>query len=165
MDAVDVPERTVRVAGIDPGQNGAIAVLDDEDGIITCVDMPTADGSVSPVLVHRTLAGHGHLDLVVIENVHSMPKQGVASSFKFGRSKGVLEGVTAALRVPVEMPTASVWKRSLGVTADKDSSRAKALELWPDAADLLARKRDADRAEALLLAEYGRRVLASRRVA
>lgn len=155
----------MRVAGVDPGQSGAIAIVDSTDGIICCVDMPVTGGGVSPVLVHRELAGHGHLDLAVIENVHSMPKQGVASSFKFGRSKGVLEGVTAALRVPVEMPTASVWKRSMGVTADKDSSRTKALELHPDAADLLARKKDADRAEDLLLAEYGLRLLARRRVA
>lgn len=153
------------VIGIDPGQSGAIAFVDSEDGIVGCVDMPVVDGSVSAVLVHRELAGHGTPHLVVIENVHSMPKQGVASSFKFGRSKGVVEGVVAALRYPVEMPSPAAWKKSMGVSADKETARAKALELHPIHADLFARKKDADRAEAVLLAEWGLRLLAERSVA
>lgn len=151
--------------GIDPGQSGAIAIVDSDDGIIACHDMPVADGAVSAVLVHRILAGHGHIDLAVIENVHSMPRQGVVSSFKFGRSKGVVEGVVAALRIPVEMPSPAAWKKAMGVSADKDSSRAKALELHPVHADLFARVKDADRAEAVLLAEWGLRLLAERRAA
>ena len=149
--------------GIDPGQSGAIAIVDSDDGIIACHDMPVADGAVSAVLVHRILAGHGHIDLAVIENVHSMPRQGVVSSFGFGRSKGVVEGAVASLRCPVEMPRPAAWKKAMRVTADKDSSRAKALELWPDHADLFRLKKHADRAEACLLAEYGLRLLAQRR--
>ena len=153
------------VVGVDPGKAGAIAVIDDVDGILGCYDMPAVDGAVSAVLVHRILAGHGTPHLAVIENVHSMPKQGVASSFSFGRSKGVIEGVAAALRYPVEMPSPAAWKKAMGVKADKDSSRAKALDLWPDHADLFRLKKHADRAEACLLAEWGLRLLTERRAA
>lgn len=154
----------MRVLGIDPGQSGAIAIVSD-DGIECCIDMPVVETTVNAVLVHRELGGHGTIDMAVIERVHAMPKQGVSSSFKFGRSLGVLEGVVASFRWPVEMPTPAAWKKAMGVTADKDTARAKALELWPGDADLFRRKKDADRAEACLLAEWGRRLLAERSAA
>lgn len=162
----------MRVLGIDPGQSGAIAIVDDL-GIRCCIDMPVVETTVSAVLVHGeldcytnpSLGGYGPIHMAVIERVHAMPKQGVSSSFKFGRALGVLEGVVASFRWPVEMPTPAAWKKAMGVTADKDTARAKALELWPGDADLFRRKKDADRAEACLLAEWGRRLLAERSAA
>jgi hypothetical protein len=150
------------ILGIDPGQNGALAVLGSTGSIVAVDDMPCVDGHVSPVLIGHWLRDHGNIHLVVIEDVHSMPKQGVASSFKFGRAKGVVEGVVGALGLPVELPSPSAWKRDMKVSKDKDSARALALDLWPDWAASFARKKDADRAEACLLAEWGRRLLIER---
>ena len=94
--------------------------------------------------------------MVVVEAVHSMPRQGVSSSFKFGVSYGVALSLAQSLGAwsPV---TPHVWKRDLELTSDKNESLAMARLLWPDAP--LARKRDNGRAEALLMAEWKRRVL------
>jgi crossover junction endodeoxyribonuclease RuvC len=91
-------------------------------------------------------------DLAVIEGVHSMPGQGVSTTFKFGRAFGTVEGVMAAMLVPSELISPAVWKRRLGVTRDKASSRALASRLWPANRDLFARVKDDGRAEAALIA-------------
>jgi hypothetical protein len=153
------------ILGVDPGQNGALAVIDDNGALIVVDDMPVVGGHVNAVLVGHWLRDHGSIHLAVIEDCHSMPGQGVASSFKFGRAKGVVEGVVGALGLPVEMPSPTMWKRAMGVTKDKETTRALAIELWPEHVDRFKRKKDADRAEAALLAEYGRRRLAERRSA
>jgi crossover junction endodeoxyribonuclease RuvC len=91
--------------------------------------------------------------IVVIEDVHSMRGQGVASTFKFGRAFGAVEGVVGALDYPHVRVTPLRWKRRMGVTADKESSRAKAIELWPKARADFARKASG-RAEAALIARW-----------
>ena len=144
------------VCGIDPGIHGGIALVSSEHGLLHADDMPVTDDKVSPVLVtdwFRQIAPH-EPDLVVIEKVHAMPRQGVSSSFGFGRSLGVVEGVVGALGFRVQMVTPQAWKKGVGIVAgaDKDASRTRALELWPEAADLFRRKKDADRAEAALMA-------------
>lgn len=152
--------------GCDPGQTGAIALVTTSGQLLAVHDTPVVDKTVNARLLWQVLETlEEDLVLTVIEDVHSMPKQGVASSFKFGRSKGVLEGVVAALGCPVEMPSPSVWKRDLRLTNDKEKSRALAIELWPDRAGWFSRKKDADRAEAALMAEWGRRLLATRAAA
>jgi crossover junction endodeoxyribonuclease RuvC len=148
------------ICGVDPGVNGGIALLSSVHGLIYADDMPaTGTGKhrkVSPGLVADWFADIAPdvPDLVVIERVHSMPRQGVASAFGFGRSFGVIEGVVAGLRLPVEYVTPSQWKKAMGVTADKDICRAKAIEKWPSKSHWFTRKKDADRAEAALLAAW-----------
>ena len=83
-----------------------------------------------------------------------MPKQGVSSTFKFGKAYGVVIGVVAALKIPVHFVAPSVWKRHFGLSADKEEARARALQYWPERAELFARKKDHGRAEAALLARY-----------
>ena len=81
-----------------------------------------------------------------------MPKQGVTSSFNFGRSKGVVEGVFAAAGRPIVYVSPGVWKRALGLSKDKGASRRRAIELWPDHTDKFRRAKDDGRAEAALIA-------------
>lgn len=153
------------IVGVDPGQNGALAALDAQGRPLEVVDMPVVDGWVSPELlidwVSHVCVEYGAPQLVVVEKVRSMPRQGVSSTFKFGAAWGMCVGAFAPY--PIEQPSPSVWKKAMGLTADKDKARAVALERWPWMAESLRRKKDADRAEALLLAEYGRRLLAERR--
>ena len=80
---------------------------------------------------------------------------GVSSTFKFGRAVGAIDAVCEAFRSPVHYVTPQKWKKLLGLDSDKHKSLELARSLWPNAP--LSRKRDNNRAEALLLAEYLRR--------
>lgn len=140
--------------GIDPGQTGAIAAVNQIGDLFDAWDMPVIDKDVNPALVADLIKQVCNVERVVVENVHSMPKQGVASSFKFGKSFGIVLGVVAALGCPVELVTPTTWKRAMKVTADKETSRRRAIELWPGQAQLFARKKDNGRAEAALLARW-----------
>lgn len=146
-----------RVVGIDPGKSGAIAVLDGRGGLYAVEDMPVVDGAVSPTLllnlIDNALGNYCEKHCVaVVEQVHSMPKQGVASSFDFGKSYGIVLGVLAGVGVRVEHVPPSRWKKAMRLSADKEMARARAIERWPKASDRFKRKLDADRAEAALLA-------------
>lgn len=144
------------VVGIDPGLTGAIAVLGADGNFISVEDMPALGGFVSGKLLADLLMPFTW-DVAVVERVHSMPSQGVASSFTFGRALGVVEGVLGALGVRVLWAPPGTWKRSWGLIGkDKNASRLLALERWPEAADRLKRKKDNGRAEALLIAAWGR---------
>jgi crossover junction endodeoxyribonuclease RuvC len=83
-----------------------------------------------------------------------MPRQGVASSFNFGKSYGIVLGVLGALDVPVTHPTPAAWKKAMGVTADKASSRRRATDLWPAMSGTFARVKDDGRAESALIARW-----------
>ena len=98
--------------------------------------------------------------LVILENVHSMPKQGVASSFSFGQGLGMWQGIIAAFGLPLEMPSPQRWKKEMLADQgkDKDASRFRAIQLFPSLADQLSRVKDDGRAEAILMAEFGRRL-------
>lgn len=98
--------------------------------------------------------------LVVLENVHSMPSQGVSSSFSFGEGLGMWEGIIAAYGLPLEKPSPQRWKKEMMADQgkDKDAARFRAIQLFPQMAEQLSRKKDDGRAEALLMAEYGRRI-------
>lgn len=152
------------VVGIDPGKGGAIAALDSYGVLLTVDDMPVTGKVVNGALVNELLGNHATTarynllgdtePVVVIEDVHSMPKQGVASSFSFGRSLGVVEGVALGRGCSVRYVSPARWKRALGLTADKGASRRRATELWPTKAALFARVKDDGRAEAALIAHW-----------
>jgi hypothetical protein len=152
MSLFDAPQVIV---GVDPGASGAIAGLDLATGdIVFVVDMPEQEGVVSAPLCADVLAAH-EIAVAWVEKVGAMPKQGVASSFKFGRAYGTIHGVLGGARIPVVGVHSSKWKPNQGVTADKETSRRKAIELWPAHSALFARKKDNGRAEACLIARYG----------
>ena len=147
------------VIGIDPGKGGAIAALDSYGVLLTVDDMPVTGKVVNGALVDELLGNWcdplGDTEpVVVIEDVHSMPKQGVASSFSFGRSLGVVEGVALGRGCSVRYVSPARWKRALGLTADKGTARRRAIELWPSKAALFARVKDDGRAEAALIAHW-----------
>lgn len=153
------------IFGIDPGQTGAIAVL--HNGHIEQVfDMPTMarlHGKGQQVdaytLTSKLLAaasGHNQRR-AVIEAVSAMPGQGVSSMFRFGESLGIVLGVLGALQIPVRWISPAKWKRAAGLTGkDKDAARTLALQLHPEVVgDMLARKKDTGRADAICIAHFG----------
>jgi len=146
------------VIGIDPGKSGAIAFL--VDGRLEAVyDMPVVGNIISPHTLANLITWNAELDngepaVAVLEDVHAMPKQGVTSSFSFGRSLGVAEGVLGALGHPIVYVSAAKWKRALGLSADKGMCRRRAIELWPHMAAHFARVKDDGRAEAALIAHW-----------
>jgi hypothetical protein len=148
--------------GCDPGQTGCIALLADGEpaGFIDMPTMPRAAGGreiVASVLASRlreALRAHpGAAVLAVCEQVSSMPKQGLASTFRFGQSDGILRGVLGALGIGFMQVPAQTWKRHFRLTGQpKDAARALAIRRFPSAADQLARKKDGGRGDALLIA-------------
>ena len=142
------------ILGIDPGLSGALGFYFPAVQRVALEDIPTADGEVSsPALAVRVKAFKP--SMVVLERVHSMPKQGVASTFKFGMSFGEVRGVIGALGIPLYLVTPQKWKKHYRLSSDKEESRAMAIRLFPNNADRLQRKKDEGRAEAALLAKYG----------
>ena len=141
---------TTVIIGIDPGLSGAIAAVAGEQ-LLWAEDMPTADGRVAIPLLHQILANDPPA-LVAVEHVHSMPKQGVSSTFKFGTAYGVALGVASHWRTVHVPPTE--WKKTFRLNGKgKDAARALAIELWPAHAALFARKaRGQARADAALIA-------------
>jgi len=151
------------IVGIDPGVSGAIAVISGTD----CVglhDMPTfpkssgrglevACGPLVAILARPRLA----TAKVYVEKVHSMPGQGVTSMFGFGRSLGAVEGALAALDMMMVLVSPQKWKSMAGLRKKpKDYSRSVAAKLYPGIADQLTRKKDSGKADAILIAHYGR---------
>ena len=96
--------------------------------------------------------------LAVLEDVHAMPQQGVSSTFTFGEGKGIWEGILGAFDIPFDLVSPQAWKKEMGLDKDKNASRAKAVQLFPNLTEQLARVKDDGRAEAILMAEYGRRL-------
>ena len=152
------------IVGIDPGLTGAIAILGPNGAIVE--DIPVmANGSSAKVKnvinapeLARLLRPHiTEIDMAYVERVSTMPGQGVASQGSLMHSAGVIEGVLGALGVPVMLVSPAKWKKAMGLGSDKEASRAVAQRLFPDAP--LGRKKDHNRAESLLLAEYGRKTI------
>ena len=110
------------VLGIDPGLNGGIAILHPKDGMIL-ETMPTIGNQMNPAILSDMIQEYlGEIRLAVLEQVHSMPKQGVASSFKFGRTVGVIEGILAAHRVRYFEVRPQEWMKEMhqGTPASMD---------------------------------------------
>lgn len=152
--------------GVDPGLTGAIAVLCNND-LVDILDMPSIAATkgkgniVSPQLltanVEKILKSIDDNCVVScnIEQVSAMPGQGVASTFKFGRSLGVAEGVIAAAKIPITYVTPQKWKKQQGlIRRDKDSSRQLCLQMFPNKVHYFKRKKDNGRSDAVLIAMY-----------
>lgn len=150
--------------GIDPGLSGALALLDTKTGSIAVHDVPTHElrrnGKTKREIDLHALArllddmAKGAGTRIVVEQVGSMPGQGVSSVFAFGKAYGILLGVAASTFCPIEFVTPQVWKKAMGVTASKDGSRAKASMLFPAYSSSWARVKDDGRAEAVLIAAW-----------
>jgi len=153
---------TAVVVGIDPGKAGAIAALDATDGgLMWVADMPVANDEVSPVLFALTLArvlddriGRHDDVTVVVEEVAAFPKNGSIGNFKLGQAHGIILGAVGAMRLPLHRVRPAVWKKAMKLSSDKELSRARALDLWPEHAPDFRFKKHADRAEAALIARW-----------
>lgn len=154
------------IVGIDPGITGAVAIHW-SNNVITIEDTPNiqmkkAGGKMKTDYMPAEMVGllkkldpeNTH---VFIESVHSMPGQGVSSTFGFGKGFGIWIGILAALGLPYTFVTPQAWKKKqmLGMQ-DKDAARIRAQQMYPAAAPMLMRKKDCGRADALLIMDYGR---------
>jgi len=153
------------IIGIDPGISGSICFF--ENGkVIDLVEMPSmADGKknkkqVNGSQIYNEISSRikkinkGDIK-VVIEQVSAMPGQGVTSMFNFGQSFGVLKGICSAMQLSVYFVRPAKWKKHFNlINSEKDASRTKAIEIFPYISSQLSRKKDANKADAILLASY-----------
>lgn len=158
----------MRILGIDPGASGAVALLDTQHNTLTVIDMPCVEvrrgtrnvRHVSAQALSLIVEAVQPIDHAMVERVHSMPGQGVASTFAFGRAFGACEGVLAGAGVRYTDVPPATWMRALRLTGGKDGARHMAMQLFPAEAARFTRKKDDGRADATLLAVYGSRVVA-----
>ena len=153
------------IVGIDPGIAGAICFFSNGN-IINVIDMPTmAEGkknkkqvngrqifneisSIKKTFVNQTFC-------VVVEQVSAMPGQGVTSMFNFGQSFGVIKGICSAMELPIFYVRPAKWKKHFNlINSEKDASRTKVIEMFPKISQQLSRKKDNNKADAILIAQY-----------
>lgn len=145
---------TMVFAGIDVGKGGGVAFIDERGVVLQAAPMPETDSDILELLFW---AGR-EMTLIpcrgVLEKVHASPQMGVTSAFSFGASYGALRMALAAARMPFDEVSPFKWQRKLECISegDKRVTKARAQQLFPHVKVTHAL------ADALLLAEYGRRV-------
>ncbi len=155
-------EAGVLVIGIDPGSaSGAVAWLH-ADGRAAVSDQPLIAGALDPHALRSLLLDTPEpATAVYVEHVSAMPRQGVASTFKFGRAVGAIWATVSLAGLRLELVTPTEWKRWHRIGPDKEQARALAIRRFPALASDMARKKDVDRAEALLIGAFGLHMLAA----
>jgi len=160
------------IFGIDPGVSGAICALR-YGKIIEVYEMPTMiDGKKNKRQVNgaevtnifnkvininlKATDGNNEDEVkVVVEHVTAMPGQGVTSMFNFGQSFGAIKGICAALKLPIYFVRPTKWKKHFNlIKTNKDASRTKVIEIYPNISSKLSRKKDSNKADAILIARY-----------
>ena len=153
------------IIGIDPGISGAICFF--VDGKINdVIEMPSmAEGKKNKKQVNgnqlfneissRLSEIKDEKVCVVVEHVTAMPGQGVTSMFNFGQSFGVIKGICSAMQLPIHFVRPTKWKKYFNlINSSKDASRSRAIEIFPKASDKLKRKKDTNKADAILIASF-----------
>ena len=153
----------MKIIGIDPGLNGAIAILEDKK-VLGIFDMPVmAEGkknkrqlnSAQLVNILKENIQKNEEINIVVEQVNAMPGQGVTSMFNFGQTFGAIKGVCAALELPIFFVRPSKWKKHFElINSSKDSSRTKAIEMYPKLSNELSKKKDVNKSDAILIARF-----------
>ena len=153
------------IIGIDPGISGSICFLQDGK-IVDVVEMPTmTEGKKNKKqvngsqIVNEILEKIKELDKreikVVIEQVSAMPGQGVTSMFNFGQSFGILKGICSSMQLPMYFVRPAKWKKYFNlINSEKDASRTRAIEISPYFSNQLSRKKDSNKADAILIASF-----------
>ena len=155
----------MRIIGIDPGLSGGIAILDDLK-IFDIYDMPIMSegkknknqlNSAQLVnIIKKNIISNGDTFLIV-EQVSAMPGQGVTSMFNFGQTFGSIKGICAALNLPIFFVRPAKWKKHFDlINSSKDASRTKVIEMYPSISPRLSKKKDVNKADAILIARYFR---------
>ena len=153
------------IIGIDPGISGAICFFE-EGQVKEIIDMPTmAEGKknkrqINGQQIYNEI--YSRIDkiskkniTVVIEQVSAMPGQGVTSMFNFGQSFGVLKGICSAMQLSMRFVRPTKWKKYYGlIKAEKDASRTKVIEIFPYISSQLSKKKDSNKADAILIASF-----------
>lgn len=149
-------DTTLIFAGIDCGyRTGGVAFLGEDSAKV--FDLPVfSEGGVDVMALASLIGEHGPIEHLYIEKQQAMPRQGVSSTFKLGYAFGQIVTAVALTRTPYTLVTPPVWKRSMNLPKDKDAAMRLAIQWFPDLAAQLKRKKDEHRAEALLIALYGR---------
>jgi crossover junction endodeoxyribonuclease RuvC len=150
------------IAGIDPGNAGALALMSPTGDLLDVADMPcVADGTKGRQTVNAALLAaiirRWAPSAAYCEFVGARPTDAKVAAFAFGRCRGAIEGTLGALGIPVVMLTVPTWRRAVGlpVGATKEMARGEAIRRFPGQAELFARVRDDGRAEACLIAIAG----------
>ena len=153
------------IIGIDPGISGAICFFE-EGQVKEIIDMPVmADGKKNkrqingPQVYNEILRRVKNISkkeiIVVIEQVSAMPGQGVTSMFNFGQSFGVLKGICSAMQLSMFFIRPAKWKKYFGlIKTEKDASRTKVIEIFPYISSELSKKKDSNKADAVLIASF-----------
>ena len=153
------------IIGIDPGVSGSICFF--EDGkILEVIEMPTmTEGKknkkqVNGVQIYNEFSKRinnteNQDTRVIIEQVSAMPGQGVTSMFNFGQSFGILKGICSAMHLPVYYVRPAKWKKYFNlINSEKDASRTRAIEIFPYFSSQLSKKKDNNKADAILIASF-----------
>tara|TARA_Y100000591_G_C21585308_1_gene570408 strand:- start:170 stop:664 length:495 start_codon:yes stop_codon:yes gene_type:complete len=153
------------IIGIDPGVSGSICFFKDGK-IIDVIEMPTmTDGKKNKKQVNGSQVYNEISKIinklkdqdirVVIEHVSAMPGQGVTSMFNFGQSFGILKGLCAAMQIPMFFVRPARWKKHFNlINSQKDASRTRAIEIFPYFSSQLSKKKDTNKADAILIASF-----------
>ena len=153
----------MRIFGIDPGLSGAIAVLENEV-VLDIIDLPVmAEGKKNKRQLNSAqLSQYMSKNVeninktsVVVEQVNAMPGQGVTSMFNFGQTFGAIKGISATLKLPIYFVRPSKWKKHFDlINSSKDASRTKAIEIYPSLAEILSKKKDVNKSDAILIGRF-----------
>ena len=153
------------IIGIDPGITGSVCFFKNGK-IIDVVDMPNMpEGKKNKrqvngaQLFHEIYSRIENIEKenikVIIEQVSAMPGQGVTSMFNFGQSFGILKGICSAMQLPMYFVRPAKWKKYFNlINSEKDASRTKAIEVFPYFSSQLSRKKDSNKADAILIASF-----------
>ena len=153
------------IIGIDPGISGSICFLD-SGKILDVIEMPImTDGKKNKKQVNGSQVYNEITKIikqfeknqirVVIEHVSAMPGQGVTSMFNFGQSFGILKGICTAMQLPMYFVRPAKWKKYFNLlNSEKDASRTRAIEIFPYFSSQLSRKKDSNKADAILIASF-----------
>ena len=153
----------MKIIGIDPGLSGAIAVLENNK-VLNVFEMPVmSEGKKNKRQLNSALLVNllkenvlnNEEVAIVVEQVNAMPGQGVTSMFNFGQTFGAIKGICAALGFPIFFVRPSKWKKYFElINSSKDSSRTKAIEMYPKLSNQLAKKKDVNKSDAILIARF-----------
>ena len=151
------------IIGIDPGITGGISILENKK-VIEVYDTPTmidgkknkrqVNGAQVTNIIKERLSSNKDV-VVVVEHVNAMPGQGVTSMFNFGQSFGVIKGICSALSLPIYFVRPAKWKKHFNlIKTNKEASRTKVIEIYPEISSKLSRKKDSNKADAILIASF-----------
>ena len=153
------------IIGIDPGISGSICFFKNGK-ILEVLEMPTmtegkknkrqVNGAQIFNEVSKRIDNMDKKDIkIIIEQVSAMPGQGVTSMFNFGQSFGILKGICSAMQLPMYFVRPAKWKKYFNlINSKKDASRTKAIEIFPYFSSNLSKKKDSNKADAILIASF-----------